>query len=139
MLSPTMSACLAAVKAQERQPANELPGGINTVWALMRRRLVETDRSEEWHVFLPAHAHVFMTTMHLDGCHWYKTTGVCDCGVVYGASGERSVKADPYSGVWMSEPGTCARCAALFLLNARPRYEVVIQRPSNYSPPLEVV
>jgi hypothetical protein len=51
-LTPTMERCLAAVTAEQGQPAKTLPGGVNTVWALMRRALVETDSDQKtWRVF----------------------------------------------------------------------------------------
>lgn len=137
-LTPTMRACLDAITAEQGQPAKSLPGGIQTVWALMRRGLVETDRDEAWHVFLPAHRHSFVANFHMDGCHWFKSSGTCECGVIHGFYGERSVKADPYSMVWYDEDDECERCKAL-MAGARPIYEVVIQRPAHYTPPLEVV
>lgn len=139
-LSPTMRACLETVEAVPGQPARTLPGGLGTVWALMRRHLVEVSPGDPWLVFTPAHPHEFKPTMHLDGCHFYTTHATCDCGVVYAYRGERSVKRDPYSAVWM-EPTSdvpCQRCQEL-QNGARPVHETVIQRSRGYSPPLESV
>jgi hypothetical protein len=137
-LTPTMERCLAAVTAEQGQPAKTLPGGVNTVWALMRRALVETDSDQKtWRVFLPAHAHRFETRLHLDGCHYWTTSAVCECGVQYGVRSERSLSGNPYAAVWMEMP-ECHRCREL-LDGARPIREVVIQRPRHYAPPLEVV
>jgi hypothetical protein len=137
-LTPTMKACLTAVAAEQGRNAAELPGGISTVWALMRRRLVETDmrEAEHWRVFLPAHRHQFTSTLHLDGCHHFTNSGRCQCGVVIGARGERAFKAHPESMVWYSD--NCDRCRAL-RDGARPIHEVVIQRPRNYAAPLRAV
>jgi hypothetical protein len=137
-LSLSQERALAAVAAAPGTPARELPGGINTVWALMRRGLVETDTEKGvWRVFLPAHEHSFKTTLHMDGCHYYSTSATCDCGVVYGHRGERHLKSDPYGAVWM-EGVECERCDAL-RDGARPISETVIQRPRSYQPPLEAV
>lgn len=138
-LSDTQERALAAIAANPGTPAKELPGGVQTVWALMRRRMVETDMDKDvWHVFLPAHEHTFRTLMHMDGCHFYTTHAACDCGVIYGYRGERHLKGDPYAGVWMDDGDECERCREL-LQGARPIGETVIQRPRSYSPPLEVV
>lgn len=134
-LSGTMKLCLDSVEQAPGTLARDLPGGKNTVAALMRRGLVEIDR--EHHVFLPAHRHTFKTTMHLDGCHSYQTHAVCECGVLYGFYGERSMKADPYSAIWMTDDdgGTeCVRCRRL-MEGARPANEVVIERPAIYAVP----
>jgi hypothetical protein len=139
-LSPTMRACLETIEAVPGQPAKTLPGGLGTVWALMRRGLVEVSRGDPWLVFVPAHQHEFKAVMHLDGCHFYRTNATCDCGVIYGHRGERSLKHDPYSAVWM-EPTSdvpCERCTEL-MNGARPVHETVIQRTPAYSPPLESV
>jgi hypothetical protein len=130
-LTPTMKLCLERLEGGQGIEASELPGGKNTIAALMRRGEVEIDR--EQHVFLPAHTHAFKTTMHLDGCHHYRTQGACACGVVYGSYSERDAK-DPYSAVWMDNPERCARCRRL-LQGARPAREVVIERPRNYRMP----
>jgi hypothetical protein len=137
-LSPTMRACLDAIEAEQGQPARALPGGLGTVWALMRRHLVETGQRDPWLVFLPAHEHKFRTSVHLDGCHFYTTHGSCECGVVYGHRGERRPKSDPYGAIWMGPDGSCERCDEL-LKGARPACETVIQRTPAYSPPMEVV
>jgi hypothetical protein len=127
-LSPTMEHALAEVAAHPGTPARELPGSVPTVEALMRRGLVEVE-GREWCAFLPdpEHTHVFKTTMHLDGCHWYETIASCACGAVYGWRGERSLKADPYSAVWMDDPDGCERCKAL-IAGAPVRNNVVIER-----------
>jgi hypothetical protein len=131
-LTPTMQACLGAITAEQGLPARELPGGLNTVWALMRRGLVETDTDHTtWRVFLPAHAHQFETVLHLDSCHYWTTSAACECGAIYGVRSERSA-----TGFWGE--GDCERCDEL-RRGARPHREVVIQRPRAYKPPLEAI
>jgi hypothetical protein len=134
-MTATMECCLAAVLAEQGQPARDLPGGVGTVWALMRRGLVETDTEKGmWRVFTPAHEHEFETTLHLDGCHYWTTAARCECGVIYGVRAERSFTADSYA----ASESDCPRCEAL-RNGVRPQTEVVIQRPRSYTPPLEVI
>lgn len=139
-LSPTMVACLQAVERAPGTPASRLPGGKNTVGALMNRSKVEIDSSDDYRVFKPQHQHAFKSSMHLDGCHFYENHYACACGVRAHNYGERSVATDPYSLVWM-EPTSdepCERCNAL-MSGARPQHIVTIWRPKDYAPPLEVV
>lgn len=131
-LTGTMQLCLDSVEQAPGAFARDLPGGKNTVAALMRRGKVEIDG--EHHVFLPAHKHEFKLTMHLDGCHSFSSVYACDCGVQASSYGERSVAADPYSGMWMDSPG-CTRCKEL-LQGARPAHEVQITRPRDYRVPV---
>jgi hypothetical protein len=132
-LSGTMQLCLDSIEQAPGAFARDLPGGKNTVAALMRRGLAEID--SEHHVFLPAHRHVLKSTMHLDGCHHFSWSYVCECGVTASTYSERSVKADPYSMIWMDDPGECSRCREL-IDGARPAHEVTIQRPANYRVPV---
>lgn len=128
MLTATMKLCLDSIEQAPGSLASELPGGKNTVAALMRRGRCEVQEDGTlWRVFLPEHEHAFKTTMHLDGCHSYQTAASCECGVLYNHYGERSLKANPYSGVWM-DMDTCERCAEL-MRGARPANETVIWRP----------
>lgn len=132
-LSGTMQLALDSIGQAPGILARELPGGTNTVNALMRRGRVEV-QGDPWHVFLPAHEHDFQTSMHLDGCHSFQTQAACKCGVDYAFFGERSLKADPYSAVWMLDDDggvECERCQAL-VDGARPRYVVMIVRPEHY-------
>ena len=127
-LTGTMKLCLDSIEQAPGALARELPGGKNTIAALMRRGLCEVQEDgSDWHVFLPTHQHVFKSSMHLDGCHSYQTAARCECGVAYNSYGERSLRADPYSGVWM-DMDSCERCAEL-MRGARPAHEVVIWRP----------
>lgn len=134
-LTPTMKLCLMALEdGGDGMTTRELPGGGNTVAGLMRRGRVEIDA--DGHVFLPVHEHDFQMTMHVDGCHHYTTRASCSCGVGYYSYGERSLKADPWSAVWMLDDDgetECARCEAL-VAGAPCRFEVVIQRPPKYTP-----
>jgi len=136
MLTATMKLALDSIEQAPGSEPRALPGGKNTIAALMRRGLVEVQGDDEngWHVFLPAHTHAFKTSMHMDGCHTYQTAAQCDCGVAYNHFGERNLKADPYSGVWM-DMDTCERCAEL-MRGARPVNETTIWRPANYVEPV---
>lgn len=72
------------------------------------------------------HEHVWRMVAHADGCHWFVTTAACQCGATLRQSGERDVKEDPYSAVWMDMDGVpeeqqCERCRAL-LAGAEPEY-----------------
>jgi hypothetical protein len=130
-LTPTMRMALAEIEREPGQLAAHLPGGRNTVEALMRRGLVEIAGSE-WRTYLPEHVHTFAPGLHMDGCHWFGDSGTCECGVMYSAMNERSVTFDPYSAILMEPLGSteCIRCEQL-LNGARPRSEVVIERRSN--------
>lgn len=51
----------------------------------------------------------------MDGCHYYASEYVCECGAGVSTYDERDVGEDPYSAVWM-EPVTeepCNRCVEL--------------------------
>ncbi len=69
--------------------------------------------------------------MHLDGCHFFTSSYVCECGATASTYTERDVKSDPYSVVWMDGEGQdepCARCEQL--LDGRgdkPKHDVTIQ------------
>jgi hypothetical protein len=120
-LTPTQRMCLAAVRERPGTPANELPGGIRTVLALMRRELVERAPHDAggppaWLIFEPQHRHTFKSTMHMDGCHWWSSAGACSCGATIAVRGERNPRSDPYSLVWMDPAGegcACLRCEAI--------------------------
>lgn len=129
-LSPRMEACLFIVKESPGTPVTELPGGIRTVLALMRRELVERAPDDSWRIYEPAHDHSFKTTMHLDGCHWYTSSGTCDCGAAIQVSGERNPRDDPYAMVWMEDHGEdpCSRCDQL-RAGAPTQYHVEIVGP----------
>jgi len=133
-ISGTMQLCLDSIEQAPGAFARDLPGGTNTVEALMRRGRVEV-QGEPWHVFLPAHRHEFRQVLHLDGCHTYQSSYTCTCGVTAGTYGERSIKADPYSSIWMDSPDSCLRCEAL-LKGARPVHRVLIIRPDDYRVPV---
>jgi len=119
---------LTEIERKQGQLAAHLPGGTRTVEALMRRGMVEV-AGEDWRTYLPEHKHAFKRGMHLDGCHWFGNSGACECGVVYSARNERSLKGDPYSAIWMDDMGvdTCIRCEQL-KNGARPRSTFVIAR-----------
>lgn len=134
-LSATMRLCLESIEQSPGELAKKLPGGTQTVMALMARHLCEI-QGEEWRVYLPAHKHGFQTTMHADGCHFYTTHARCECGVFYRFLGERGIKTDPWSAVWYDESDECRRCVEL-RDGARPHYEIVIARPDIYEPPSE--
>jgi hypothetical protein len=60
--------------------------------------------------------HAFKMTAHMDGCHWYSTTGRCECGAILRQYGERDVREDPWSAVWMDDEDAedrCERCREL--------------------------
>jgi len=132
-LTGTMQLCLDSIDQAPGTTASELPGGKNTIAALMRRGLVEIDEDER--VYRPEHEHVFKTSMHLDGCHSYSTAARCECGTIYNSYGERSVKSDPYSAIWMDPADNCERCKAI-LAGAPRRFEVVITRTRQYAAPV---
>lgn len=139
-LTATMRLCIDSIEQAPGTLAKELPGGTQTVLALMRRGLVEI-QGEKWGVFLPAHRHTFVTGMHADGCHFFTTDAHCDCGVGLHFLGERSLKSDPWSAMWMADDEgapQCVRCQQLYD-GARPKYEQTIYRPEGYTPPLEAV
>lgn len=126
-----MRMCLESVEQAPGTPAKDLPGGAQTVRALMARGKVEIQG--EWHVFLPEHAHEFITSIHMDGCHWFSTSAACACGVHYRFYGERSLKGDPWSAMWMTDDegdAECERCREL-VDGARPRAEIIIARPER--------
>jgi len=55
-------------------------------------------------------------TLHMDGCHWYASTFVCECGAQRETWDERDIKSDPYSMVWMDDgcgDDPCVRCEEL--------------------------
>jgi hypothetical protein len=129
-LTPTMRMALSAVEEQQGRPAKELPGGLRTIEALMKRGKVEI-AGHDWRVYLPnpKHRHSFQRTMHIDGCHFFGESGVCKCGATFNATYERDFKGDPYSMVW-AEPTSdepCKRCEEL-IAGARSRWSVVIAR-----------
>lgn len=137
-ITATMQLALDAIDQAPGTPASKLPGGTQTVIALMRRGAAEV-QGEDWRVFKPQHQHAFRSTMHMDGCHFYRTDYVCECGVQATSIRERSMT-DPYSIVWMEPTGKdeCARCDEL-IAGARPKTEVIVGRPTNYQPDLKVV
>jgi hypothetical protein len=47
------------------------------------------------------HEHKWLTSMHLDGCHFYTSGATCVCGASLTLTYERRPMADPYSRVWM--------------------------------------
>lgn len=117
-LSATMQQALAAVEAHPGTEARELPGGMRTVLALMRRQRVQWGNGTT--VLLascPVHGehHVWKSSMHLDGCHSYTNSYACECGAWLGVRGERDRDG---LGFWY-EPGTCERCDELWK-GARP-------------------
>jgi hypothetical protein len=125
-LSPKMKAALARLEDGE-QPVNEI--GRSTVAALMNRGMVEVDEAGDV-VSLPAHKHAWERTMHIDGCHWFASSFECSCGAQAGTTTERTVRADPYSAVWMDDPAGCERCSEL-LAGARAKHSVTIVRPGT--------
>lgn len=131
-LSPTMRMALEVVEAHPGTRVSELPGGIRTVRALMRRELVELDPEPVvtvWDslVFAPAHDHRFATTMHVDGCHFWQSSGSCACGATIVVYGERNAKTDPWEPIG---DGLCQRCGELEA-GARPRFHVEIVGPKR--------
>jgi hypothetical protein len=69
------------------------------------------------------HQHRFRLTMHLDGCHFYRSSFACECGATAVTYDERDPAEDPYSAVWM-EPTSeepCNRCVEL-LGGAKPEH-----------------
>lgn len=71
--------------------------------------LVSRERGDKTHV------HRWTLTMHMDGCHWYRSAYRCvDCTATFITHDERDVEADPWSAMWMSEgEDDCARCDEL--------------------------
>jgi hypothetical protein len=126
-LTNTMKQALKRIERQPGTPSKLLPGGTRTAQALMRRGRIEV-QGDDWRAYLPEHEHRFVTTLHLDGCHFYETRAECACGVLLRSVGERS---GDYAEVWMDNPDDCARCRRL-LEGARPRYDVVIARREDY-------
>lgn len=133
-LTPTQRRCLTEIETKPGTPSKLLPGGTQTVTALMLRGRVEV-QGEDWRTFLPAHRHLFIKDMHLDGCHFYENREHCACGVVARFVGERGIKRDPFSAVWYDEGDGCQRCNAL-REGARPRRDGIIARPENYRRPV---
>lgn len=115
-LSPTMQRAVEKLKAsRDGVPLTDVPGGVRTVLALMRRGLAEwgVKRQPEL-VHEPWHEHSWKSTMHLDACHSYQWSYHCSCGATMGVYSERSLRADPWSAVWMEDLGqTCERCEQL--------------------------
>jgi len=127
-LSPKMQAALLLLE-EDGQPVKAI--GRATVSALMCRGLVELDAPMK-RVYLPPseHTHAWRMTMHLDGCHMHRTGYECECGALRSTWWERSIKADPYSAIWMEESDgskPCTRCAQL-LAGARPQHDVTTIR-----------
>jgi hypothetical protein len=59
----------------------------------------------------PRHEHRFKLVTHMDGCHWYSSEYVCDCGAGVSTYDERELALDPYCFMWLDE--NCTRCAEL--------------------------
>lgn len=133
-LTATQRRCLAEIETKPGTPSKLLPGGTQTVIALMMRGRAEV-QGEDWRTFLPTHTHLWITDVHLDACHFFENRAHCDCGVRSRYIGERSMKTDPYSSVWYDDADECARCKEL-REGARPRRDGIIARPENYQAPV---
>ena len=122
MLSPKMQAAMLLLEEQDGQPVEAI--GRSTTEALMRRHLVELDAPMKRVYLTPSdHEHRWKMTMHLDGCHMFRSGFECECGALRGTWWERSLATDPYSAIWMDDDGRdkpCTRCAQL-LAGARPQ------------------
>jgi hypothetical protein len=57
-----------------------------------------------------AHQHDWRLVSHLDGCHWYSTAAACPCGATLRQGGERDLKEDPFSAVWMDDADDATQC-----------------------------
>ena len=80
---------------------------------------------------MSTHEHKWELRMHIDGCHYYASGYECKCGATRASRGERDVKNDPYSTVWMADTADdCARCAEL-LKGATPLYSDEIELPKG--------
>lgn len=127
-LSPRMRMALRAIVDDPDQFPRDYPGGMRTVRALQRRDLVHVEeirRYEDGQAYVELHVrpsgkgvawnanheHAFKFAAHADGCHWWVTTAVCDCGAVLRQTAERDIQADPYAVVWFSDD--CERCDEL--------------------------
>jgi hypothetical protein len=110
-LTPTMRTALAAVEEHPGTDAAELPGGMRTTLALMRRQLVQWGAGTTVHpAVCPTYGeHRWRSSMHLDACHSYTNAYTCECGAWLGVKGERNREG---LGYWY-EPGTCSRCDEL--------------------------
>lgn len=70
------------------------------------------------------HQHQWKTVAHIDSCHGYSWTYSCECGATRETYGERSVRADGSSAIWMMDDDgkpMCPRCEAL-LNGAEPEH-----------------
>jgi hypothetical protein len=140
-LSIAMHRALAAVRSKPGLPGEQYPGKWPTIDALRRRRLVHVQQNRDGSTQIwvseagnAIHLHSLRTTMHMDGCHWYSTAARCECGATYTHYGERDLKEDPYSAIWMDGDGRdpdeepCQRCEEL-MNGARPIYREQLSEP----------
>lgn len=124
-LSPTQRVALRAVAETPGRFPVEYPGGMRTIRSLVKRGLVRVDEQRrgtwiEHRVYATddgtkwahGHVHVFKFSAHADGCHWWVSTSVCECGAVLRQTAERDPERDPGSLLWMDDP-TCERCTEL--------------------------
>jgi hypothetical protein len=59
------------------------------------------------------HQHEWRPVAHIDGCHFYGGSSVCECGATLTQRAERDISDDPYSAEWMGDDPTCERCREL--------------------------
>lgn len=73
------------------------------------------------------HKHSYKMTMHLDGCHFYRSSYTCSCGATIDTYDERDPATDPYSMVWMDNEGReeCVRCEEL-IAGAEAKHEKIV-------------
>jgi len=58
-----------------------------------------------------SHQHSWRRVRHLDGCHYYTSHYLCDCGAVRVTRDERDTREDEYSSLWFL--AECERCMEL--------------------------
>lgn len=67
----------------------------------------------------PTWGHRWRMVLHADGCHFWTSAYICNCGARMNTYGERDFEGDPWSAMWMDESaydgedGPCERCAQL--------------------------
>lgn len=143
MLSLAMHHALARIRSE---PNQERYKGVrkSTVDALTRRGLVWRNVYGGLHATRlgrEIHVHQWGLGLHMDGCHYYTSTYACECGAALSTYGERDLKADPYSMIWMEPEGSeddpefepCERCREL-MDGARPIWRVVMDEPKAKVP-----
>lgn len=143
-LSPTMRVVLREIVSDPGRGWTDYRSATpRTVRALERRGLIEVfeegfrTRARPTEAGRVYHEHAYKFSAHADGCHWFVTTAVCECGAVLRQTGERDPNEDGYASLWMiDEDGApfCSRCEEL-LDGATPEHTTETFMPDGSAVP----